>query len=448
MFESIRKTSAPQSGRPASRAAATGGVSPILVLGAALLLGGCGSGDSGTGDNAGADVSAGGDTGSLADTTVADASADTAAEDATVVDADDDGSDGAVEDSAADATADDSAAEDAASDAAAGADASDAAQTKDASDVPVDDAGNPLWCGKPCADDELCKDGVCVPNKPPCGGPCASGLYCDVASGTCMTSVCKLPSNFGPAQKVVSLTIAESSDGCDLDGDGKPNNVFGKLLKVYPAANTELQNSINEGLFILVMDALNWDFTGKPFAVHIWLADFATSNSECSPTSPDSNCSYTVDDNNFAGGPTGECKPQATIEPMTIAVGTGNEGVMSGGGDVGKKMTIVLPVVGGLDFTMSAVQIDQAKVTAPAGWASTADGRICGVMTVADFDKALASIPPEGWASINLEPETIKLLVKAFLNPDIDLNKDGVPDAMSVALRFKTVPGKIVGVTY
>ena len=421
-----------------------------ITLVGIVALAGCGTDNAGDDGNAAVDVSGADDTSALADAAgVEDAVDDVWAADAadaeadTSVAADDTGADDAS--AATDGTEPTDAAADASDDAAADAsdDASDAL-----ADVAVDDAGNPLWCGKPCADNELCEAGTCVANKPPCGGPCASGLYCEVSSGTCQTSVCTLPSSFGPAQKVASLTIAESSDGCDLNGDGKPNNVFGKLLKVYPAANTELQKSINDSLFVLLMDAVGWDFTGKPFSVNIWLADFASSSSGCSPTSPDANCSYTIDDNNFAGGPTGQCKPQAVVQPMTIAPGTGDDGLMAGGGDVTKKMTIVLPVVGGLDFTMSAVQIDQANVTAPGGWASTADGRICGVMTVVDFDKALASVPPEGWASINLEPETIKLLVKAFLNPDIDLNKDGVPDAMSVALRFKTVPGTIDGVTY
>lgn len=416
----------------------------ICALVAAMTLAACGTSETGDGSTTTADGA------SLADGAAADVTTDAASSDSAAADAapDDASSDDVALDDAApgDVSLDGAAVDDVAADSAG--DAADATDAKDAADVLVDDAGNPLWCGKPCKDDELCEAGSCVPNKPPCGGPCASGLYCDVTSGTCQTSVCKLPSSFGPAQKVASLTIAESSDGCDFNGDGKADNVFGKLLKVYPAANTELQKSINDGLFILLMDALGWDFTGKPFAVRIWLADFASESSGCSPTSPDANCSYTVDDNNFAGGPTGECKPQATVEPMTVAPGTGDLGVLSGGGDVGKKMTIVLPVVGGLDFTMAAVQIDQAQVKAPAGWAATVDGRICGVMTVADFDKALASVPPEGWASIDLEPETIKLLVKGFLNPDIDLNKDGVPDAMSVALRFKTVPGTIVGVTY
>jgi hypothetical protein len=67
-------------------------------------------------------------------------------------------------------------------------------------------------------------------------------------------------------------------------------------------------------------------------------------------------------------------------------------------------------------------------------------------MTVVDFDKALASIPNEAWAQIGLDKDAIKTIIKAFLNPDIDLNGDGVPDALSVALRFKSVKGQIVGV--
>ncbi len=422
----------------------------LCVLGTAVTFG-CGSEPGATGAATVADTAGAGDGGQLQDAVGADTSGDAASD---AIAAPDLGADAAASDAVADALAD--AVEDSAasSDSAAdvGSDGATAPDAKaDASDIATNDAGNPLYCGKVCAGDELCKDGVCVANKPPCGGACASGLYCDLPTGFCMKSLCKLPSDLGPAQKVSLLTIAESSDGCDHNGDGKPDNVFGKLLKVYPAANTQLQQSINDSLFVLVLDAAGWNYEAKPFSVRFWLAEFDSTSSGCSPTSPDANCKYTVDDDNFAGGPAGICQAQATVKPMTILGVKGNPkgtGILSGGGDLTQKMTIVLPIVGGLDFTMAGVQIDQAAVDGPNAWSQTTQGRICGVMTVKDFDKALASIPADAWAELGLDPATIQAIVKAFLNPDVDLNKDGVPDALSVALRFNSVPGQIVGVTF
>ncbi len=344
--------------------------------------------------------------------------------------------------SSGDAASADDGATDAVVDATNGSDAPDVAI--DTADAVYDDAGNLLPCGKPCGDDELCQAGLCTKVSKPCGGPCANGLYCDEAAGTCQPTSCKKPVAFPNVQKVSYMQIAESSDGCDINKDGKPDNVFGKLLKVYPAANTELANSINESLFLFLLDAPAWDTTGKPFMVGAYLAEFAPASSGCSPTSPDANCQYTVDADNFAGSATGVCKTQALIGPVTGSV-AGNDVAISGQSDPSQKMTIVLPVVGGLDFSMSGVSIE-GKVAASDAWTSTFDGRICGVMTVVDFDKALASIPNEAWAQIGLDKDAIKTIIKAFLNPDIDLNGDGVPDALSVALRFKSVKGQIVGV--
>ncbi len=435
-------------------------VAGLCVLGSVVSFG-CGSEPGATGSTAAADAAGAGNDAQLADAandagndtgndTGGGAASDTGAGPDTATDASAPGD--AVDDALVDAVDDGAAPSDAADATADGAGSDAKADAKaDVSDIATDDAGNPLYCGKVCAGDELCKDGVCVANKPPCGGACASGLYCDLPTGFCMQSVCKLPSDLGPAQKVSMLTIAESSDGCDHNGDGKPDNVFGKLLKVYPAANTQLQQSINESLFVLVLDAAGWNYEAKPFAVRFWLAEFDSTNPSCSPTSPDANCKYTVDDGNFAGGPTGTCKAQATVQPMTIQGVKGNPkgtGILSGGGDLTQKMTIVLPIVGGLNFTMSGVQIDQAAVDGPTSWTQTTQGRICGVMTVKDFDKALASIPADAWGGLGLDPDAIQAIVKAFLNPDIDLNKDGVPDALSVALRFTSVPGQIVGVTF
>ena len=408
-----------------------------IALGVATLLLGCGS-ESGSGSGSGGggattDVGgsdAGGDVTGVLDTAASDAIATDVGADTTAGD----DADAAQADGSAD-TAD------------AGGDAVDAADA-----VPTDDAGNPLFCGKPCAADEVCEAGVCTKVPVPCGGVCASGLYCDAAAGTCQSSSCTLPSAFENVQKVSYLQIAESSDGCDLNEDGKPDNVFGKLLKVYPAANTELQKSINDGLFLFLLAAQAWDYpldgqVGKPFAVAAYLADFAPQSSGCSPTSPDADCAYTVDDDNFGAAASGLCPAQALVSPVTIGNTSGGVGQLTGGGDIGQKMTIVLPVVGGLDFTLSGVRLE-ATITGPGAWTGSSDGRICGVMTITDFDKALASIPADAWAEIGLDEATVKSVVKAFLNPDIDLNKDGVPDAMSVALRFKTVKGHITGVTF
>jgi hypothetical protein len=413
------------------------------LLGAALALAACGGeeaagvgatdlGGASAADGAGAldGAAAGVDAG-------ADAGADASA-DATV------GADAAAD---ADVAADAGAAADAAVDADPGADLG-AEVTDDAVDVAeviVDDAGNVLNCGVPCAADQLCQDGACVTVPKPCGGPCPLGSFCAAASDTCQASACKPPVAFPNVQKISWLQIAESSDGCDLNADGKPDNVFGKLLKVYPAANTELQKSVNEGLFVLLLDAPGWDWGGQPFAVGAYLAELDPSNAGCSPTSPDANCKYTVDADNFAGGAGGLCAPQAQISPVKITAGGAATGTIAGGGALDQQLTIVLPVVGGLDFTMSGVRLD-GVVSGAKAWTSTSDGRICGVMTIEDFDKAMASIPADAWAELGLDEATIKAVIKAFLNPDVDLNGDGVPDAMSVALRFKSVLGQIITV--
>ncbi|MCO4762633.1 MAG: hypothetical protein KC502_14065 [Myxococcales bacterium] len=345
---------------------------------------------------------------------------------------------------------------DAASDAGAGdaasteTDAVDASVSSDAlspdatapSDIGSLDVGVNQGCAPACSADQMCVSGTCQKIEKPCGGLCKLNEYCDGGTkGTCKTSACTMPSTFSKdVQKVSYMQIEPSNEGCDLDGDGKVNNVFGKLLKVYPAANTELLKSIQDGLFILLFEADGYKTDGTQFAINGYLGELDDSNPKCSPTAGFSNCKYTVDEDNFGSAASGVCPTQVRVEPATI-----KSGALDAGGKIGQTMTIKLPVVGGLEITLSSARM-LGTTTDTASWQTTKKGRICGVITSQDFKKAIDAVPADAWKEIGLEKSLIEQVLATFLAPDIDLNKDGTMDAISLSLTFEGVPGQITKV--
>jgi hypothetical protein len=274
-----------------------------------------------------------------------------------------------------------------------------ASSTPDAvanSAVDVVAAGDTTAAGCPgkCAWNELCKEKKCTKVVKPCNGNCADDEYCDQGAGPpglCTKSACSLPMTFGPhVQKVSEFIIAASNQGCDLDADGKPNNSLGNLLKVYPKANPDLLKATQEGTFILLFESADFNTGGAKFQIAALVGDLDASNLTCSPTSSFSNCKYTVGDENYQPAASGTCPLQVLIDP--------------------------------------------------------ASGKICGVITEYDLNNAIEKVPDSGWQEIGLTKEQIKTLLPLFVKPDIDTNDDKIADAISIAMLFKTVPGKITAV--
>lgn len=300
-------------------------------------------------------------------------------------------------------------------------------------------------CTTPCTDNQVCVAGVCVKVVKPCAGACALTEYCDAALDTCKPSACALPSSWGPTiQKMSYFAVAQSADGCDLDGDSTPDNVLGNILKLYPAVNTELDKSIQDGLFVMLLEAPEFSTDGKAFAINGLLGQVDPSNATCSMTSPWASCKFTIDDDNYSPGPAGgTCPPQVVISPATVATG----GVLAAGGGTGQTITVKLPTSIPLSVKLSQVSMS-GYIQGGAKWTETKKGKLCGVITQKDFSDTINAVPDSAWAELSLTKEQATLIINATLKPDIDTNADGHKDAISVAFLFETVPAVITKLTF
>ncbi|MCO4764472.1 MAG: hypothetical protein KC502_23375 [Myxococcales bacterium] len=313
-------------------------------------------------------------------------------------------------------------------------------------DAGATDAGAPDPCDK-CTDNQECVDKKCVDKKPPCGGKCAEGEICDLEKDKCVKPSCTLPeaktfTGNKNINKVTKLTILSDKEGCDLDDDAAPNNVLGKIVGIYPAANTALGDAVKDGTLVLIMAPDAWKTDKTEFTTDLLIGDVDPSTKGCDATAADK-CKYTVADSSydqlFSGK--GTCPAKVTFDPTTV---DGDK--IKAGGDK-QKFELNLPVVGiNLKLTISKAQIS-GTVSDKTNWKDTKKGMLCGVLSKSDLDKAIDAVPADALKDTGFDKATIKSLIGSVLAADIDTDGDKTPDAISVALGMETMAATVTGYT-
>lgn len=308
-------------------------------------------------------------------------------------------------------------------------------------------------CSK-CADNQECKvEGdtkQCVDKVPPCGGPCASGEICDTAAddgkGKCVKPTCELPKAEDFAantniNKVSALKLLSDKEGCDLDEDGVPNNVLGKIITLAATINDTITESVKDGTIVILLAPNEFKSDGTAFTCDLLIGDVDPSTKDCDATKADA-CKYTVSTSSYNQlASAAKCPALVTFDPVSV-----KDGKLTAGGDK-QNFDLNLPVVGiNLKLRISRAQLkgDQSDATA---WKSTKNGMLCGVLSEDDLNAAIDAVPDEALASTGIDKATIKGLLPTILKSDIDTDGDGTPDAMSVALSLETFAASVTGFT-
>ncbi len=251
---------------------------------------------------------------------------------------------------------------------------------------------------------------------------------------------CDFPSAWGvdgkgAVQKVSKLKVTDTMvkanvggaekdvlDGCDLDGDGVPNNVLGKVGTLYKDLNKTLNDKVLDGTLVLMLEPVTWATDGSPLQIHWLRGDLHPSNAKCDVQSESADCNYTVAKSSYVGAQ-GPCQNQTTIAAAVTVdqlVGTI------------PKLVVDVPVVGiNLKLQVLNVQVT-GTVTGEKSWHAMTGGRLCGVLLKSDF----VAIVDNG-----------RTLVDSILKPDIDCDGDGINDCVSVSFDFETVAGHVSGMT-
>lgn len=296
-------------------------------------------------------------------------------------------------------------------------------------------AAPPIPCDAACSAIETCNvyTGKCV-NL--CGGFCTPSEICQVTAGkgTCVaktppgvdagadgvTGTCTLPTAWSPnLQRISKLAIADVTLGCDLDGDGKPNNVFGKMVELYKDVNVQIQKGADDGTSGILLDAPNFRTDGGPFAVTVLGGHFAAATM-CQSGQAD--CEYVVDPDSYdlASSATAECTGRASWPEASVA-----GGALQATGLGPAFPFISLGVPGKVQLWIRDVTVT-GTTTGAESWQTTTAGWLCGGIAVKDLEAATGGSG-------------------GILKPDFALTPGGPKDAISVALTFETVRAKAVG---
>ena len=335
-------------------------------------------------------------------------------------------------------------------------------------------------CSPKCASGETCdtKTKKCVAPAKPCDGKCTAAQYCDSVAKACKDVTCAYPTAWGKElQKISKLALTPEKGlvegttckddagcdtklaqkcntskgkcevllGCDLNDDGKNDNVFGKVQGLYDV-NTLIKEKVADGTIVILFDPSKYVVDGTAFVMNMLFGALdEEANKGCDVLSATANCKYTVSKLSYDFKQTATtCPPLVVFDNTKVT-----KGKMTAGGE--KQVFSLNIEFSGIQL---ALKISKAQLfgapTKDTVWETTKNGQICGVITKTDLDAAVDAVPDETLASAGLDKATVKGLIGGLLKPDIDSNPNDdnkTKDAISVSLDFETVKAQVTTLT-
>ena len=264
-------------------------------------------------------------------------------------------------------------------------------------------------------------------------GPTDSGALCSLPPASQLTGNQHM-------NKITKLSILSDKVGCDLDKDGVPNNVLGKVVGIYPAANDSLSGAVKDGSLVVLFAPTAWNTNGTPFTMDLLIGDIAPGSTGCNASLP-GQCKYTVSPSSYDqfSTQTGYCPAKVTFDPTTVS------GTKLKSGGTNQIFQLSLPVVGiNLALKITQAQIE-GSIVQNGAWQSTKSAMLCGVIGKDDLDKAIDAVPDEVLKDTGFDKATIKALMGGVMKPDIDTDNNGSFDAISVALGLETAAATVTG---
>jgi hypothetical protein len=327
-----------------------------------------------------------------------------------------------------------------------------------------------------CDDDNACTVERCDPARggcvtrmlmPVCDGlacqpaACDDGLACTLedqcVAGVCFggkTTACDLCElkAFDAANKIIRLSVPPDGalgSGLDVDEDpatcapadscsGGVDNALGPLA---PILGDSVQAALDDGLVMWVIDYAGWNRSETPFTLRLFEAELASHSYLCDftggPNAPESVteiCDYHVSQVSLDA----RCDPYFELPGARVM----NDKIIAGGLDAVIRMA--LPLAGGslLGLTVAAARFEGNLRFAQSGRIAAIDGVLGGAIPKAQLMQALLSLRPSDLGGI--DPASVVPLLDALVTNDIDLDHDGEPESVSLALKVQTIPARVV----
>jgi hypothetical protein len=310
-----------------------------------------------------------------------------------------------------------------------------------------------------CTQDDTCQSGRCVGRPIACddtngctedrcldaqgcvhvqltGTACDDGVACTSQdacdAGVCVgdDSTCTCDPTFGAtAAKFTQARIGASNaqgEAIDLDGNGTRDNAMGALAGL---VNAPIQESIEGGSFILLLDFLRFD--RNPFTLAAYDGALAPSNADCALQS--AVCDYEVSANLLDPD---TCAPEITL-PATRA----NSRVLAGGPQT--RFLFQIPFGDALlSLTLYGTKLE-AELQLQGDQVQRLSGVLGGAIRKPELLAALRQLPPD---ALPFPVDAIAPILDLAVPNDIDTDGDGSPDAASLCLPFTSIGANLVGV--
>jgi len=276
-------------------------------------------------------------------------------------------------------------------------------------------------------------------------GQCISG-WCDVYDMEFDAQI--------PYQKVTWMDFGKSGQpGEGLDVDQNPatcapagncsagvDNSFASflasLVSIGVMPTNPFDSVIQSGDMILLAEPLGWNNWGTAFSMGFYTGDVAQSGgATCNFQT--AYCNYYVQAESIHPE---TCLPYIFFYPVVMNAA----GVLSGGGPQ-SHFEIALDFLGGVPLTLRfyMARIHAETIITSSGKVKIDKGIIAGAISTQELFDAILALPP---VTLPMDPAMVVNLLGGLLVKDIDTNGDGIKDAASVALKFKSIEGKIIGV--
>ena len=304
-----------------------------------------------------------------------------------------------------------------------------------------------------CADDNPCTEDFCDPalgcvNKFQ-DVPCDDGISCTMddacGGGVCVgvkttaCASCPFPTT-AHASRFFELSIPQTGypvDGVDVDGDpdtcepqGQCSDGVDNALSLFGGVlNSSLSDAIAAGNlnYLLDLQALKTD--GTPFKMAVY--DSVALDALCDPDVE--TCSYIAGPSSFSG----DCHPYFAFDNAVYQDGA----LTAGGPDT--VITMVIPLPGAaLPITIARAQVS-ASVSLSAGDTQvvSVDGVMGGAVIKAQL---IAAVDGFDQNVLPIDKDLVVSILESAIEPDIDLDGDGVNEAASIGLRVRGNGARLV----
>ena len=303
-----------------------------------------------------------------------------------------------------------------------------------------------------CADvftDDFCDDGLaCTTND-----VCIATLCMGLDQSAC--EACTLPESFGVIHKATTLHFGDGGqpgEGMDLDGNpatcapqpGCAGGIDNELGVIAGIVNPNIDNALADGVLAPLIEMDGFNTEGEPFSLAVIYGEQQQGPFGAPSCDPQQQiCDYLVDMGSY--GP--DCVPTFLIDNAVV------EGDKLTGGGPDSVLVMILPV-GGKPAYLHLVggRIEVSLSFGPNGELTGMDGLVAGSVPKQSLLNTVATVDPEyllGGLPPGTDPEEataeIVALIDALVVEDIDLDLNGIPDAVSAGFRVKTIAGNITG---